>query len=354
MQNFKLIPYIFLAACSLLSIESRAQYQITGELNKDYTGKSIYLSLIEDYRKINRIYLDQILLKSTIDSTGQFQFQGDNLYEHNRIYRIHLDNCGEISSADHFLGTCTDVSSVVFIANNNDTLHFPKTFDKEVLCDITSTNKNSELLLEVESLKEEMMFDFALDQGPANQKLNLQKWFKIWQEFGQASNEPLAELYIYEFLSDKRNPTYNHYLAEVASNPYFESLEERLNTLYPNTPFTDYYSAEIAADQELARLKNPQASRVNYLLYIILIISIMLNLLLFRRWIKNKKQRKKSLAKLTPQEQKIVDHILLDMSNKEIADALFVSVSTIKTHINNLYKKLEVADRDAIKALFGK
>ena len=354
MRFFKLIPYLAITTFILLSNKTRAQYHFSGELSQNYAGNSIYLSLIEDYRKVNRIYIDQIVLKSTVDSTGVFEFQGDNLYADNRIYRIHLDNCGAQSSSDHFLGTCTDVSSVVFIANNRDTLHFPQTFDTEVLCDIVSTNQYSGLLLEIESLKEEMMLDFTQNQGQANQRLNLQKWFSIWQEYGKDSQEPLAELYIYEFLSDKRNPTYNHYLREVASNPYYAGLDERLNSSYPNAPFTNYYSAEFLADQELARLKNPQASRVNYLFYIILIISIMLNLLLFRRWIKNKKRRKKALARLTPQEQKIVDHILLDMSNKEIADALFVSVSTIKTHINNLYKKLEVSDRDAIKALFGK
>ena len=354
MRFLKLVLYSFFLTCALTSFQSQAQYQFSGELNEQYAGNSIYLSIIEDYRKIDRIYIDQILLKSTVDTTGGFKFQGDNLYADNRIYRIHLDNCGEESASDHFLGTCTDVNSVVFIANNQDTLYFPQTFDTEILCDIVSTNPYSGLILDIDALKEEMMLDFIQNQGQANQQLNLQKWFKVWHDYGMQSEEPLAELYIYEFLSDKRNPTYNHYLREVVSNPYYSDLDERLNSVYPNSPFTTYYSAEFTADQELARLKNPQASRVNYLFYIILIISLMLNLLLFRRWIKNKKKRKKALASLTPQEQKIVDHILLDMSNKEIADALFVSVSTIKTHINNLYKKLEVSDRDAIKALFGK
>ena len=354
MRTLKFTPYIVFVVCSLLSFETRAQYHFSGDLSRHYAGNSIYLSLIEDYRKINRIYIDQIVLKSVVDSTGHFEFRGNNLYAENRIYRIHLDNCGELSSADHFLGTCTDVSSVVFIANNRDTLQFPQTFDTEVLCDITSTNRNSGLLLEIESLKEEMMLDFTQDQGPANQQLNLQKWFRKWQDFGRQSNEPLAELYIYEFLSDKRNPTYNHYLKEVVSNPYYEDLEERLNTYYPSTSFTSYYSAEFAADQELARLNNPQGARANNLLYILLIISVILNLLLFRKWNKNRNRRNNAFAKLTPQEQRIVDHILRDLSNKEIADALFVSVSTIKTHINNLYKKLEVSDRDSIKALFRK
>ena len=55
---------------------------------------------------------------------------------------------------------------------------------------------------------------------------------------------------------------------------------------------------------------------------------------------------------LTPQELKVVQLIVQDKSNKDIADALFVSVSTIKTHINNIYKKLNVQSREDVKRLF--
>lgn len=52
---------------------------------------------------------------------------------------------------------------------------------------------------------------------------------------------------------------------------------------------------------------------------------------------------------LTQQEQKIAQLICQDKSNKEIADELFVSVSTVKSHINNIYKKLNVQSRDELK-----
>jgi len=32
---------------------------------------------------------------------------------------------------------------------------------------------------------------------------------------------------------------------------------------------------------------------------------------------------------------------------------LFISLSTVKTHINNLYKKLDVTSREDIKQLFS-
>jgi DNA-binding CsgD family transcriptional regulator len=44
---------------------------------------------------------------------------------------------------------------------------------------------------------------------------------------------------------------------------------------------------------------------------------------------------------------------LEDKSNKDIADTLFVSLSTVKTHVNNVYRKLNVQTRDEVKNLFN-
>ena len=57
---------------------------------------------------------------------------------------------------------------------------------------------------------------------------------------------------------------------------------------------------------------------------------------------------------LTQQEQKVLELLLENKTNKEIAQEIFVSVSTVKTHTNNLYKKLKVNSRDEVKVLFSK
>ena len=49
--------------------------------------------------------------------------------------------------------------------------------------------------------------------------------------------------------------------------------------------------------------------------------------------------------KRTPRERELMELIYAGMSNKEIAETLFLSESTVKTHIYNIFRKLEVKNR---------
>ena len=74
-------------------------------------------------------------------------------------------------------------------------------------------------------------------------------------------------------------------------------------------------------------------------------------------WVGNKLTPKKQVAEFQRNEEALsylgisereYDVLLLlaeGQSNKEIAESLFVSLNTVKTHLNNLYSKLEVSRR---------
>ncbi|MBL7807057.1 MAG: response regulator transcription factor [Saprospiraceae bacterium] len=53
---------------------------------------------------------------------------------------------------------------------------------------------------------------------------------------------------------------------------------------------------------------------------------------------------------ITPREFEVLEHMAKGLSNQEIAQSLFVSLNTVKTHLSNLFSKLGVQRRtQAIK-----
>jgi DNA-binding NarL/FixJ family response regulator len=55
-------------------------------------------------------------------------------------------------------------------------------------------------------------------------------------------------------------------------------------------------------------------------------------------------------AELTPREREVLTLIGRGLSNRAIAEHLFVSEATVKTHINNLFAKVDIRDRaDAVR-----
>ena len=61
-------------------------------------------------------------------------------------------------------------------------------------------------------------------------------------------------------------------------------------------------------------------------------------------------QRAGHTGMLSSREQEILNHVARGLRYKEIADALFISTDTVRTHLRNIYRKLQV--RSAAEALF--
>lgn len=55
---------------------------------------------------------------------------------------------------------------------------------------------------------------------------------------------------------------------------------------------------------------------------------------------------------ISPREREIILLVCQGKSNKEIVDALFISLPTVKDHISNIYRKTGVANRVQLAALF--
>lgn len=159
------ILFVFLVA----SLVCQAQYSFSGFINPDQWENSVYLSIVEDYRKMSGVYAEQIIAKTTADETGYFEFKGNMLDNENRIYRIHVDKCSDIQQDfNHFNGHCSDSEELLFIAKNTDTLKLPFSFGNQVFCAIESNNPKANAFVKIDSLKNDMRFAYGEFRSEAN------------------------------------------------------------------------------------------------------------------------------------------------------------------------------------------
>jgi DNA-binding NarL/FixJ family response regulator len=59
----------------------------------------------------------------------------------------------------------------------------------------------------------------------------------------------------------------------------------------------------------------------------------------------NRNQEKSMVEKLTKREIEVLTYIAKGMFNKEIAEVMGISERTVKNHISNIFKKINVLDR---------
>lgn len=55
--------------------------------------------------------------------------------------------------------------------------------------------------------------------------------------------------------------------------------------------------------------------------------------------------QKEKLAKLTKREIECAACVAYGLSNADIADEMYISISTVKNHLRSIYKKLDIENR---------
>ncbi len=108
--------WVFIIAV-LFCLNTNAQHNFNGYIDNERWQKEVYLSVVDDYRKIFGIFEEQIISKVEADDSGYFQFNGNLLETENKIYKIHVDNCSNHNQdPNHFEGYCNDSKDILFIA----------------------------------------------------------------------------------------------------------------------------------------------------------------------------------------------------------------------------------------------
>ena len=329
-----------------ICLQLNAQFKFSGQVSEEFIGSSAYLVLIDDYRKSDLLLTDQIIQESSIDEYGYFNFSGDFLAKENRFYKIYVDQCNDdVSDFNHLLNHCDNSNSTIFIANNSDTIHFPINDLEQMFCSLEVSRPINRSIIKLDSIQEVLLNNLHDAKNDMQRKIIFNAYFKNLQSFSSTFNEPLVELYAYHMYANHQSITRDVYLEDVKHSNYYNALLNRLENAYPNTAYANHFKEDLTLDTY--KKTNSERNLIIATLTILLAISVVTNYLLIKKR-REKKSKIDYKTILSPQEQKVFDLMLDEIPNKEIADKLFISLSTVKTHINNIYTKLNISSRKEI------
>ncbi|NQY30245.1 MAG: response regulator transcription factor [Flavobacteriaceae bacterium] len=331
-----------------------AQFQFSGEVTDNFKDATAYLTIVDEYQKSDLLLTEKIIQECKIDSLQQFLFKGDFLASKNMLYKIHVDTCNdEISDSKHLLNHCETSHSILFIANNTDTVFFPLNDLSQLFCEIKQSSTHNTAILEINALQETLLNNLQSSKSDAQRTIIYKNCFQKLKEFSKSFDDPLVELYTYHLYANEKSFSRSSYLADLKSSNYYADLLERLTHNYPKSDYVKQFTSDLKKDQyTFLEPKNADTSITLYIIGALLVISIIVNIVLFQKTKVKKEPKVDYKTILTPQEQKVFELMHQKSSNKIIADSLFISVSTVKTHINNIYSKLNISSRKEVDVFF--
>lgn len=350
------LPYLLLL-CFFLAQPLSGQYAISGRVNLgiDWQPK-IYLAAIDKLSDYYRTSPDMIVNTAIVNPDGSFEMRGDNLPKEDLFYRLYLmkkqntdyDACLYVGGEDH---------NFAHLILNNDT-------QLSLLADTSqiapfgnyrlSSNEANKLMEEVSRIVYPRFYFYRI-KFPTELKFSEDKLHQDLLSFADTCKQPLVAL------AAVNNTDFDAYFER--DRKFYVDFGSRLQHELPRSTYTrnyllklNYYANEESEDHSFYFL--------GFWLILGLWVTTGLGWYYQRR---NSRQSRtapsvaatdgsfeKEIDLLTQKELEILTLIGEGKSNKEIANALFVEVSTVKTHINKIYSKTGVANRKEARTLAKK
>ncbi len=301
--------YFILAFAALIFFPATSQSQfaeIHGHVDFDSSwARKVYLSRIPDFNQMFTASNALIIAQTDIDSKGDFEinFPAD---PSEKLYRVHFIKKGDPVST-LIIGS-KDANHVFFIADNHDRLLYRQENTNDDIIqqsNITGNRATAELnsLLKIvhsDSLARDTIKARLIDIARTSSS-ELVGLLAVHNTFG-LNGEQKAQL---RQIVKRFNP----------ENPY------------GNRIFENYASAG-------------NAVLMWAVFIVIFLIALIVGLRIFKA-----RYRSKIHQSLSQREIKVARLILDGKTNKEIATELNIELSTVKTHLNNIYAKLKINGR---------
>lgn len=266
----------------------------------------------------------KLIATATVNENGFFAFKRKLIADKNEIYRLHISRIEKLLKD-------TLQTDQLFILSNKDSIHFKK--GKRPFVNYTNTNKADAEWQRLQKFENSLYrMAFSNEEGVISKGYvgNMKSYTK-----------DSLQILMVKLIGIKQLDNRNLLEKDIAKNPeYYISLWDELKESDLDRSEYLFLENKLAfLTTEIAKKKYQTSKFINILL------GGFIAVLLFYIFLLSKKKSNLGTMDLSKREKNIQRLILQGKSNKEIANELFISLSTVKTHITNIYSKLQVTNR---------
>ena len=338
-----LIRQLLLLVFLLLPNLSWAAYIVQGRLNmKGEWQHRVYLATINKLDDYYHARAEHIIASAEIREDGGFLLQGDNLPAHSQFYRLYLIK-EEHSEYNACLFEGGEEHNFVHLLLNNDS-RIEITADTSSFApfgDYRIRGGEEALLMRDVGRLVYPGYIFYEIRFPSELQFSQDKLNRDLFNFADTCSHTLVSL------AAMINTDFDAYFA--GNEQRYRLFGAELRQQMPGHPYTLDYDRKLRYYADDFSESNPgwwpAATGVCGLLCLMLFWQ---NRLLQRQLQEGGQPTEPApdpALPFTPRELRILELIVQGKTNKEIATDLFIELSTVKSHINKLYAKLQVKNR---------
>lgn len=320
---------------------------------RDESGKwgMIYLEYIPSIENLTHLIVHNVLGMSTLDSSGGFLIEGMGLPPGKHLYRLFLmEKSEEDGSYGITNGMVRNFNIVVLDSNSHLNMKCADVSESFAHC-IFLNNPESEAIAQLyDQITAPILMELAKASTLPSSELKAHFLSKQMSDlllhFADTTNYALPGIIALQLLPDFEE-------AFKDKPALFRRFAKKITRLDAKSPYVVEFNAKINALDT-----RPFAHRQNWtrlLLFFFMGLSVFLLVLVFRLKIKLKQYEathtqatlpdRTVLETLSPKELEVLQLLACGKSNKEIAQALFIETSTVKSHVNKIYQKLSISTR---------
>ncbi|MEO0726286.1 MAG: response regulator transcription factor [Bacteroidota bacterium] len=302
-----------------------AQYLIKGQAPEAYKNGWAYLDIMDKWNDFRNIAEEMILKRAKIDSSGYFEFKGNELPAELAWYRIRYMDQPDAPVYIHTLKR----HYVPFLFQNGDSIHLQGLWNESSR--FTNQNLNS-LVAFVDSFT-------RMEMDAPNERLSLmarKRMSENLQAIVDRADDPMLKMFA--LAHEEEEFPFPLWL--------YEETEKELRDIDMLQSYLITFQRTIGSKSYGEKEAEPRYWKTIAL--VSLVSNLALLVFLFRKHPFSKSGPKvaaKKEVQLTDKEEEVLQLLGQKKSNKEIAQALFISEATVKTHLNHIYKKLGAKSR---------